>query len=265
MWGLVLVTALLTAVNPVRIGVNLVIISRPRPVANLFVYWAGCVVIGIPAMLIPLLLLNLIPSFSAAADGLGTSGPSPVVRYIQLGIGVLALAVALWIVLVPVLRRRSKTLEPAEVGAGANLKSNSRTAVSTLPKHRRPTPANGGNLLGRLFRRLRAWWNSDSLWVALLMGLGTGPPIDGMLIVIAAILAAGVTLGIQLSAAVAYVIGTLVVVELMLIGYVAAPARTETLVRWLHEWTRAHFRLIIVTLLGIVRVFSVAMGLGLLG
>jgi hypothetical protein len=41
MWGSVLVLALLAALNPVRLGLALLVISRPRPVQNLLAYWVG--------------------------------------------------------------------------------------------------------------------------------------------------------------------------------------------------------------------------------
>ena len=40
-WGSVLVLALLAAVDPVRLGLTLLLISRPRPVQNLLAYGVG--------------------------------------------------------------------------------------------------------------------------------------------------------------------------------------------------------------------------------
>ena len=42
-----LVVALLSGFNPVRLGITLLVISRPRPMQNLFVYWIGCLVASV--------------------------------------------------------------------------------------------------------------------------------------------------------------------------------------------------------------------------
>ncbi|MBL3746502.1 GAP family protein, partial [Mycobacteroides abscessus subsp. massiliense] len=44
MWGSVLALVVLVALNPIRLGITLLVISRPKPVPNLLVYWAGCLI-----------------------------------------------------------------------------------------------------------------------------------------------------------------------------------------------------------------------------
>ena len=58
MWGSVAVLALPIAFDPVRLGVNLLLISRPRPAQNLLVYWVGCVTASVMLLLLPLLALH---------------------------------------------------------------------------------------------------------------------------------------------------------------------------------------------------------------
>ncbi len=45
--GTVLVLALAMATDPMRLGVTLLLISRPRPVLNLLVYWLGVMFVGV--------------------------------------------------------------------------------------------------------------------------------------------------------------------------------------------------------------------------
>ena len=59
MWGSVAVLALPIAFDPVRLGVNLLLISRPRPAQNLLVYWVGCVAASVMLLLLPLLALHV--------------------------------------------------------------------------------------------------------------------------------------------------------------------------------------------------------------
>ncbi|WP_454231824.1 GAP family protein [Mycolicibacterium fortuitum] len=62
MWGPLLLLALLFTVNPVRLGIILLVLSRPRPMQNLLVYWIGILVVGLAYLLIPLVLLHSTPT-----------------------------------------------------------------------------------------------------------------------------------------------------------------------------------------------------------
>ncbi len=46
MWSSLLVLALPIALDPVRLGLNLLLVSRPRPAQNLLMYWVGCALVG---------------------------------------------------------------------------------------------------------------------------------------------------------------------------------------------------------------------------
>ena len=54
----VLVLSLLVALDPVRIGITALLISRPRPMLNLFAFWLGGMAAGIAAALVVLLFLR---------------------------------------------------------------------------------------------------------------------------------------------------------------------------------------------------------------
>ncbi|WP_255784951.1 GAP family protein, partial [Mycobacteroides abscessus] len=101
MWGSVLALVVLVALNPIRLGITLLVISRPKPVPNLLVYWAGCLIGCIPAVVLPLTLLHVTPVFRSFAEGVAIS---PTIRHIQVGMGLLALSVAVLIATRPLLR-----------------------------------------------------------------------------------------------------------------------------------------------------------------
>lgn len=46
MWSSLLVLALPIGFDPVGLGLNFLLVSRPRPAQNLFVYWVGCALTG---------------------------------------------------------------------------------------------------------------------------------------------------------------------------------------------------------------------------
>ena len=60
------------ALNPVLLGMILLVISRPRPVQNLFVYWVGAMLVNLPLFLVPLALLHVTPRFASFAEGLAS-------------------------------------------------------------------------------------------------------------------------------------------------------------------------------------------------
>ena len=54
----VLVLSLLVALDPVRIGITVLLISRPRPMLNLFTFWLGGMAAGIATALVVLYFLR---------------------------------------------------------------------------------------------------------------------------------------------------------------------------------------------------------------
>lgn len=74
-----------------RLGITLLVISRPRPVQNLLAFGAGCVTACIPTLVIPLTLLHRTPMFKSTAESWAKSSTG---GYIQIGMGLLALTTA---------------------------------------------------------------------------------------------------------------------------------------------------------------------------
>jgi hypothetical protein len=259
MWGSLILGAIFTALHPVRLAVVALLISRPRPVANLFAFWVGAVAFGIPSLLIPLLVLHSTPVIESFTQGLATSD---TFRHVQVGIGVLALAIA------ALMLARSSARQKATL-------PNTGTTASTLvmdPK----TPPGFSQLLGRnerpgtearspigrLFGRANSAWENGSLWVAGLLGmLMGGPSLDGDVMGLALIVTSGATVGAQVVAAVAFVFGILLVVELILVSSVVAPSRTHALLQVVHDWVQAHRRKILIVLFALVGIVLIAQGL----
>ncbi len=115
MWSSVVVLALPIALDPVRLGVNLLLVSRPRPAQNLLVYWVGCVLASVVLLLVPILVLHFTPTFSSFVHDLANPATtaSSTVRHAEIVMGVFVLAVAALLAVRVWARRRT----PAPAGA----------------------------------------------------------------------------------------------------------------------------------------------------
>ncbi|MUM19944.1 GAP family protein [Mycobacterium sp. CBMA271] len=84
MWTIVLLMALGVSVEPTRLGLTVLMLNRPRPLLQLFVFLCGAFAMGLSLGLTLLFVLRVSPIGKA-----DVSGPS-----IQVALGVLALLVA---------------------------------------------------------------------------------------------------------------------------------------------------------------------------
>jgi hypothetical protein len=263
MWSSVLVLAVLAALNPVRLGLALLVISRPRPVQNLLAFWVGCLIVSVAYLLVPLMLLHLTPMFSPFADDLATPATvaSSTVRHIQIGMGMLALSIAALMTVRFLTRQRAHLPTPGANTVTLVLDPNTSTAISRLLGRAQDPATEGGSAIRRLLGRAYKAWENGSSWIALLIGLGSGPSPDGVLYVLAIIVPSGAAIATQVSAAIAFVVGMLAVVEIMLASYLATPAKTQAAVRLLHDWARAHYRKVLVAVFAVAGVTLVAQGM----
>lgn len=238
MWGFVLWMALVTAPDPVRMGIAILLVSRPRPLLNLFAFWLGGMTTGVVAGLTALLVLR------DALPGLVHDMTATMARFtgghVQIVVGVLALSVAA----IGALRRPARVPVPAGGPVAPSPQSSTPTGFSQLVSRARDT-LGGGNP-----------------WVAFVVGLGQATPPVQYLAALTAILASGAAFGTQLGAAVTFTAVTLVLVEIPLVSYLVAPARTEAITLQAHRWMRRHSRRILVVSAGVLGVVMLAQGTG---
>jgi len=252
MWSTLLVLAVPIALDPVRLGFNLLLISRPRPAQNLLVYWVGCMLVSLLLVLVPIVAVHFTPMFSPFVHDLASPGTpaSSTVRYAEIFAGVLVLVVAAAMAVRFFARQRPQV--PTQ-SAGTTLVADADTShpISRLLGRRWLTRANNA-------------WESGSLWVALAIGFWAGPNPSMVVFALATIVPSGAAIGTQISAAIVFVIETLVVVEVVLFSHLVAPTKTEALLRRLHDWTRAYRRQIVVAMLTLVGLALVAQGVGVM-
>jgi len=261
-----------------RLIAILMVISRPRPVQNLFAYWVGCLIINVFVLLIPLLVLHFTPPLRSFVEGLirwataataataGSSGVQPI----QIGIGVLALLIAA--VMTARLRLRQRASLPAPGGNTSTLvqDSDTPTAFSRLLGGGQDAATGGGSAIRRLLGRVyKVWengflykaWKNGSVWVSLLMGASYSPPQTTIALTIIA--ASGAPIGAQIMAAGAFVVVLLAIVEITLVTHLIAPAKTEAVLRLLRDWLQAHSRQILIVFFAVLGLWLMATGVGI--
>ena len=117
-------------------------------------------------------------------------------------------------------------------------------------------------MIQRLLRRVRSGWENGSVWLAFVIGVAMGPSLDGVDFVLAIIVASGVSFGVQITAAITFVIAILEVEEIILVSHLARPAKTQAFLRRLHDWALAHRRKLVVAIFAVVGVSLMAQGMG---
>lgn len=277
MWGSLLVLALLTTVNPVRLAIILLVLCRPRPIPSLLAYWSGCVIVGLATVLVPLLVLHSIPTSASFVKQFADPADNPTAQRIAIGTGVVLMLVAALIALRSATRQRANLSTGSNRGRHAMPDSTGSARTATRERDSNLPPVllqlmdsaqgaafEGGSVIMRLLRRIRSAWQNGSPWPAFVVGVIVVPPLDGLLLVLALIVASGAPLEVQLIAAVAYIIGMLTVEEIILVSHLAAPTKTEAALRRLHDWTVTHTQKILVAFLVVVGISMVARGLGFL-
>ncbi|WP_082948911.1 GAP family protein [Mycobacterium sp. 1274756.6] len=263
MWAVVLGVAAAGALNPVALGLVLLLLSRSRPVYSLLAYWAGAMTTNLPVMVVPLLLLDWWPAFSDLVDKL-SSATGSIGRYIQISLGVIALAIAALIMLRAL--RQPAAVGEAPTGAAVsgggegdepNGLSQHIPLIATLARKE-------NSKVQRIVHRIYKVWESDALWIAFVLGMITliGPEV--VLFVDTAIVVSGEPIGVQVTGAIVFVLVAFSLFEVALVAYLVAPNKSRAVVRPIHDWTRRYRRRIFVLILLIAGVWQLAMGTGVI-
>ena len=231
-------------------------ISRPRPGPNLLAYWAGGLTVCVPELLVPLIVLHFTPMFSFGRHDSPTQTTHSTLAHIQIAIGAIGLTIAAVIAVRSLVRQRTR--EPVAVASGT---MDAALPIPRLLEGAQDPPAENESAMRRLVRRARDAWDNGSLWVAWVIGLAS-VPVDGVLFMVAIIVASGAAMATQLVAAVAFILVMYAAVEVFLIGYLATPTRTQALLRLLHNWVLTYRRQILMVMFTVVGVSQLAEGIG---
>src|ERR1700756_15441 len=240
MWSAVFALSLIAAIDPIRIGIVVLLISRPRPMVGLLAFWLGGMAAGIAAALVLVVYLRDL-TLSAMRALLSAIG-SPAAAHVRVAIGVLVLLIAGLIAE----RIRVRQHAPAR-GTGEE-----RPVLV-----REPDTRNGSSRLS-----IRRQLEEGSLAVAFIAGVGWAtPPVEDLAAIIA-ILASGTAAAAQVSAAVMFTVVAFTVAEIPLMSYLAMPEKTVAVVLRLHDWIKARRQAILAVFVCTFGVLLVASGMG---
>jgi hypothetical protein len=234
MWLTILVMAAAVSFEPVRIGLTVMMLNRPRPMLQLLAFLCGGFAMGVSVGLVVLFILR--QRLSASTNF--------TVPKVQIVIGLLALTVAGLLATNTSARQFQRgTRIGAGVGSDAGMVLVEPTAV------------------GKLSTRARHLLQGRSLWVAGVVGLGIALPSVDYLAALAVILASGAPPAAQAGALLTFNAVAFSLVEIPLIGYLAAPDKTRALMTALHQWIRSRRRREVAALLALAGCFMLVLGL----
>ncbi|OBK81859.1 hypothetical protein A5649_10385 [Mycolicibacter heraklionensis] len=199
MWIALLVMAAATSVEPVRIGLTLLMLNRPKPVLQLMAFLCGGFVMGTTGGLVVLFVL---PSTLTESSGL-------TLPRVQIVIGALALLTA------TVLAVRLVTARPGAM-----------------------RPPRADSVPVRFSARAQRLLKGRSLWVAGTAGLGIALPSVDYLAALAIIVASGAATSTKIAALLTFNALAFALVEIPLLAYLVAPGATRGFMAALHRWGR---------------------------
>jgi Sap, sulfolipid-1-addressing protein len=247
-WPYVLMVGVGVFMDPTRLGLAAILMSRRQAVRSLLAFWLGGMLAGISVGIVVLVLFhdvalvaiqNMVASMNEVRSAVGFSGGR-----LQIAFGMLAL-VGLAVL---VARQRARAEAPIAVGSGG--------VPGLAPQ---PSKSSFAARMGQLTVRMV---ESGGHWPAFIVGLGsTVPPIEGP-VALTVIMASKNELGTQFSAFVVFTLMMLLFVEIPLLSYWAAPQRTEAVMLRLNTWIHGHRPQIVQATLALAGVVFVVQGVG---
>jgi Sap, sulfolipid-1-addressing protein len=233
----VLVMAVAVIFEPVRIGLAVLMLNRPRPVLQLLAFLCGGFTMGLGGGLLVLFIFRAAP----------LAPRHLTVPKVQIAVGLIALLVAAGIA-ANLGARKLIHRHPVGAAIGGD-------AGVLLVE---PTPNPGG--LARLSTRTWHLLQGRSLRVAGVSGLATALPSANYMGAVAVILVSGAAPVAQAQALLMFNVVAFTLVEIPLVSYLAAPRKTLEVMAAFHAWLQSRPRRNIATLVAAVGVFMLVLG-----
>jgi hypothetical protein len=235
-WNTVLLMAAIGTVDPLRIGIAAFLLSRPRPVRMLAIYF----VCGFT--------LNVVIGEGVLAGGravLGTEGTIPGPALIAVGVILFVVGAVLgfgWRLAALVGRRPAGNAQSAP-GDGPTSALDQVPALAGLP------------------RGIKAALRGESAWVAAALAVGTAWPGAHYLAAMAAILTADPAPTPRLAALVVFNLAEFSAALVPMASFWLAPAATRALVDRVSGWMRLHHRFMLTAIMWTVSAIFFVMGI----
>lgn len=250
MWTYVVCLGVGMLIDPMRIGIAAVLMSRRQALRTLLAFWVGGVVAGITVGIAVLVLLHdvALVAIQAAASTINDVRSAVIILSggrLHITIGLLALLTLAIIVA----RERARVAAPVPVTVGGG-----GDGFDSAP------PAKSSTLSARLSEVTHRMLDSGLVWPAFLVGLlSTFPPVEGPM-ALTVIMGSQAAAGTQFIAFILFILLVLVFVEVPLVSYLAAPHRTQAAMELMNNWITSHRRQILKTLLGVTAVLLLIQG-----
>jgi Sap, sulfolipid-1-addressing protein len=250
MWTFVVWLGLGMLIDPVRIGIAGVLMSRRQAVRTLLAFWVGGIVTGITVGIAVLVLLHdvALVAIQSVVSGINEvrsavmilSGPR-----LQITLGVLTLLGLVFMLA----RDRARLTTRVSVAVGGG------NASDPLPQPRK------SSFTSMLAAKTHAMLDSGFVWPAFVVGvMSTFPPVEGPM-VLTVIMGSKAAVATQFSAFMLFILLVLVFIEIPLVSYLTAPQKTDAVMLQMNSWITTHRRQIIETLLAVMGVISVVQGI----
>lgn len=203
--------------EPIRIGLAVLMLNRPRPLLQLLAFLGGGFAMGVGVGVVVLFVLRSTPLASGRFS----------LAQAQIAVGVVALFIAGVLASGQTARKLvRRPMAAAAVGAHPT------TAVEESP----PVESAG------LSARMRNLLHGDRLWVAAVAGMATALPSANYLAALAIILASEASPLAQVQALILFNMMAFALAEIPLVSYLVAPQKTRAVMTSFHEWIQAHRR-----------------------
>ncbi|ORW38192.1 hypothetical protein AWB90_24460 [Mycobacterium paraense] len=229
MWTLVLICGFGMAIDPIRLGLAVVLLTRKRPILNLFAFWLGGIVAGLTVGIGVLVLMRETALVAIRNAGSAISQVRSAIFILEgprlpITVGLVMLVV----LAVMTARAKAATQVPTTpVTAGG---AGTATLVEERPR----------GIFQRLGARTQELLNTDVVWPAFLVGLASSfPPYEGV-VLLAFIMASGAAITTQFVAFFLFTLMVLAVIEIPLVAYLAKPDQTLALMLRLQHWLRTY-------------------------
>jgi hypothetical protein len=238
MWCTVLVLALVATADPVRIGVSVLLASRPRAAGPLVAFWLGGMAVSVA--LATGVLFGVRDSTVTVMRRVQAATATATAGHIQIGMGFVALLLA---------------------GVAVGLSPRQRARLG-MPRVTQPgTRSLLQSTVSRLSLRAQGALQARPLGVAFVLGFAMLVDFR-FLAALAAILASGAALGTQISAAGVYTLVALTFVELPLVSQLVAPAKTDRVMAAVNQWAKARRQHVFAFVIALLGAFLMSRGIG---
>jgi hypothetical protein len=238
------------ALDPLRLGLVAVLLSRRRPMQNLAAFWLGGMFAGIAFGLVVLIVFRD-AALTAIENVVSTMNYVRSTVVILDGGGLKITLGVIFLTLLAVLVARQRARQRVQVGMNGG---DDGSSVMVAP---RPP-----NIFVRMAAFSQNMLERGGAWPAFLVGLGSATPPVECVMILTIIMASGHAIGTQLMAFVVFIVLVLALLELPLLMYLLMPRKTETVMLRLDGWLRAHRRRIFEISLAVTGVVLLVQGVG---